>query len=68
MIIELEKVGSEGNLHIPHFRAEANLLFALEELFRCYGDNETGQHRHYFILKVPSTRLVLPDLILISPH
>jgi phosphoribulokinase len=46
MIKELEKAVSQGNLNFPRFGSEANLLFKLEELLRCYSDNEIGQHRH----------------------
>ncbi|MBL6929851.1 MAG: phosphoribulokinase [Rhodospirillales bacterium] len=47
MIEELEKAVSEGNPHFSHFGPEANLFAELEELFRCYGENGTGQRRQY---------------------
>jgi len=47
MIEELEKAVGEGNPHFSHFGPEANLFAELEELFRCYGENGTGQRRQY---------------------
>ena len=44
---ELKKAISLGNPHFSHFGPEANLFAELEELFRCYGENGTGQRRHY---------------------
>ncbi len=44
---ELKKATSQGNPHFSHFGPEANLFAELEELFRCYGENGTGQRRHY---------------------
>lgn len=36
-----------GNPNFSHFGPEANLFDELEELFRCYSENGTGQGRHY---------------------
>ncbi|MBL6933426.1 MAG: phosphoribulokinase [Rhodospirillales bacterium] len=47
MKIELEKAAKNGNQHFSHFGPEANLFAELEELFRCYSENGTGQRRHY---------------------
>jgi len=44
---ELKKATREGNRHFSHFGPDANLFAELEELFRCYGENGTGQRRHY---------------------
>ncbi len=37
----------EGNKHFSHFGPENNLFPELEELFRCYSANGTGQRRRY---------------------
>ena len=47
MKMELEKAVNNGNPHFSHFGPEANLFAELEELFRCYSENGTGQGRHY---------------------
>lgn len=47
MALEMEKAAQEGNPHFSHFGPDANLFAELEELFRCYGENGTGQRRHY---------------------
>ncbi len=44
---QLEKAVSDGNPHFSHFGPDANLFAELEELFRCYSENGTGQGRHY---------------------
>jgi len=41
------KATSEGNPHFSHYGPDANLFDELEELFRCYGENGTGQRRYY---------------------
>ena len=44
---ELEKATGNGNPHFSHFGPEANLFAELEELFRCYSENGSGQGRRY---------------------
>ena len=39
--------GSKGNHHFSHFGPEANLLDALEDVFRSYGETGDGRTRHY---------------------
>ena len=44
---QLTKAISSGNPHFSHFGPDANLFAELEELFRCYSENGTGQGRRY---------------------
>jgi phosphoribulokinase len=43
----IRKAEEAGNVHFSHFGPEANLLSELEELFRRYGEEGTGETRHY---------------------
>lgn len=44
---QLKKEIESGNPNFSHFGPDANLFDELEELFRCYSENGTGQGRHY---------------------
>ncbi|WP_006788590.1 phosphoribulokinase [Thiorhodospira sibirica] len=43
----MKQAAESGNDHFSHFGPEANLFEKLEELFRHYGANGTGQKRYY---------------------
>ena len=63
MKVQLEKAVQEGNPHFSHFGPEANLFAELEELFRCYGENGTGQGRHYLHNQEAVDKAGIEDLI-----
>jgi phosphoribulokinase len=44
---KMKEADAAGNGHFSHFGPEANLLRELEELFRTYGQQGTGQARKY---------------------
>lgn len=44
---EMERQTKAGNNHFSHFGPEANLLEELEATFKQYGENGTGNTRHY---------------------
>jgi len=46
MRAEVAKAGAEGR-NLSHFGADANLFDKLEDLFRNYGTNGTGEKRYY---------------------
>jgi phosphoribulokinase len=47
MVVAVAEAERDGNNHLSHFGAEANLLVELETLFRQYGETGTGKRRFY---------------------
>jgi phosphoribulokinase len=60
MSVRMAEEEAAGNKHFSHFGPEANLLEALEALFRDYGERGGGMRRHYVHDEKEAVRLGVP--------